>query len=96
MKPPKVFHGVCTLEAHTVPLKRPSLHSSIIIHYSAGVQVSVTMSEAGSGGESGAIAEVTPGAGGQMWSGGGEDRPEQLIPPEVQEEVSLLEEQTHE
>ena len=69
------------------------------------LQVSVSMSETGPGTDSAESAEVAPGAGGQMWSGGGEDRPEQLIAPDVQEqlmapdvqeEVSLLEDQPHE
>ena len=54
------------------------------------IQVSVTMSETEPASQS-VAASVAPG---QMWSGGGEDRPEQLIPPDVQEEVSLLDEQT--
>jgi hypothetical protein len=56
------------------------------------LQVSVTMSEAEPPSQS--DSGVAPGAGGQMWSGGGEDRPEQLMAPDVQEEVSLLDEQT--
>lgn len=55
-------------------------------------QVSVAMSEAEPPSQS--DSGVAPGAGGQMWSGGGEDRPEQLMAPDVQEEVSLLDEQT--
>lgn len=62
--------------------------------------MSVSIAEAGSAGDSAVVgtmteSEVTPGSGGQMWSGGGEDRPEQLMAPDVQEEVSLLGEQTH-
>ena len=49
------------------------------------------MSEAEPASQSAVVSTVAPG---QMWSGGGEDRPEQLIPPDVQEEVSLLDEQT--
>ena len=53
------------------------------------------MSEAESAGESAVVATMTDSeAGDQMWSaGGGEDKPEHLMAPEVQEEVSLLDEQ---
>ena len=47
------------------------------------------MSEAEQASQTAAASAVAPG---QMWSGG-DDRPEQLMPPEVQEEVSLLDEQ---
>lgn len=50
----------------------------------------MSMTETGQASE----PDVNTGAGAQMWSGGREDRPEQLMAPDVQEEVSLLE-QTH-
>lgn len=63
------------------------------------LQVSVTMSEAETANQSAVVATITDlptdsdvAPGGQMWSGGGEDKPEQLIAPDVQEEVSLLDE----
>lgn len=62
------------------------------------LQVSVTMSEAETANQSAVVATITDlptdsdvAPGGQMWSGG-EDKPEQLIAPDVQEEVSLLDE----
>ena len=65
------------------------------LSWDVSLQVSVSIAEAGGGGDSGTMreSEVTPG--GQMWSGGGEDRPEQLMAPDVQEEVSLLGDQRH-
>ena len=84
-------------------LQVPAQTSSSCIHLPLSIshQVSVSMSETEPTSQPSVVvaitelpaeSEVVPR--GQMWSGGGEDKPEQLMAPDVQEEVSLLDEQT--
>ena len=88
-----MVNGVLVMCLHIV------LSLSLSLAHDVTLQVSVSIAEAGGGeGDSAVVgtmveSEVTPG--GQMWSGGGEDRPEQLMAPDVQEEVSLLGDQRH-
>lgn len=89
------------LQVSTAVCRVGSSRQIYIVLYPVLPQVSVTMSETEPTGQSAVVATITDlpadsdvTAGGQMWSGGGEDKPEQLMAPDVQEEVSLLDEQS--